>query len=90
MRIFKIISLTAVCLLLGVFIALQFRSVKINQVLAQYEKKNVNEIIDELLMEKNTNEQLKTIFRSFRKRLISTRPMRTETKNTWRISRRRY
>lgn len=67
MRIFKIISLTAVCLLLGVFIALQFRSVKINQVLAQYEKKNVNEIIDELLMEKNTNEQLKTRLQELQK-----------------------
>jgi uncharacterized protein YlxW (UPF0749 family) len=48
-----------VCLVLGVIIAWQFRSVKYNQVLAQYERKNVNEIIDELLMEKSNNEKLK-------------------------------
>jgi uncharacterized protein YlxW (UPF0749 family) len=39
--------------------AWQYRSVKLNQVLAQYEKKSVNEIIDELLIEKNNNENLK-------------------------------
>ena len=37
----------------------QFSSVKQNQVLAQYEKKNINEIFDELLIEKNNNENLK-------------------------------
>lgn len=58
MKTFKVISLTMVCLMLGVIIAWQFRSVKYNQVLAQYERKNVNEIIDELLIEKNNNEQL--------------------------------
>jgi uncharacterized protein YlxW (UPF0749 family) len=60
MKIFKIIALTAVCLVLGVMIALQFKSVKVNQVLAQYEKKTYSELIDELLMEKNNNEMLKT------------------------------
>lgn len=59
MKIFKTISLTAVCLILGVIMAWQFRSVKVNQVLAQYEKKNVSEIIDELLLEKKNNENLK-------------------------------
>ena len=52
MKTFKTISLTAVCLILGIIMAWQYRSVKLNQVLAQYEKKSVNEIIDELLIEK--------------------------------------
>ncbi|HHU90041.1 MAG TPA: DUF881 domain-containing protein [Clostridiaceae bacterium] len=59
MKIFKTISLTAVCLVLGIIVAWQYRSVKMNQVLAQYEKKNVSEIIEELLIEKNNNENLK-------------------------------
>ncbi len=59
MKTFKTISLTAVCLVLGVIVAWQYRSVKMNQVLAQYEKKNVSEIIEELLIEKNNNENLK-------------------------------
>jgi uncharacterized protein YlxW (UPF0749 family) len=58
-KTFKTISLTAVCLILGIIMAWQYRSVKLNQVLAQYEKKSVNEIIDELLIEKNNNENLK-------------------------------
>jgi uncharacterized protein YlxW (UPF0749 family) len=58
-KIFKTISLTAVCLVLGIIVAWQYRSVKMNQVLAQYEKKNVSEIIEELLIEKNNNENLK-------------------------------
>ncbi|HBR01662.1 MAG TPA: hypothetical protein DD738_03545, partial [Ruminiclostridium sp.] len=59
MKTFKEISLTMVCLVLGIIVAWQFRSVKYNQVLAQYEKKNVSEIIDELLMEKSNNDKLK-------------------------------
>ncbi|NLO93516.1 MAG: DUF881 domain-containing protein [Clostridiaceae bacterium] len=59
MKLFKSISLAVVCLILGVMMAWQFSSVKQNQVLAQYEKKNINEIFDELLIEKNNNENLK-------------------------------
>lgn len=59
MKTFKIVSLTAVCLILGIIMSWQYRSVKMNQVLAQYEKKNVSDIIDELLIEKNNNENLK-------------------------------
>jgi len=58
-KAFKTISLTAVCLVMGIIVAWQYRSVKMNQVLAQYEKKNVSEIIEELLAEKNNNENLK-------------------------------
>ncbi|HHY63517.1 MAG TPA: DUF881 domain-containing protein [Clostridiaceae bacterium] len=59
MKVFRTIALTAVCLVLGIMMAWQFRSVKLNQVLAQYEKKNINEIIDELLLVKKNNEDLK-------------------------------
>jgi len=58
-KVFKTISLTAVCLVMGIIVAWQYRSVKMNQVLAQYEKKSVSEIIEELLVEKNNNENLK-------------------------------
>jgi uncharacterized protein YlxW (UPF0749 family) len=58
-KTFRTISLAAVCLILGVIMAWQYRSVKLNQVLAQYEKKNVSEIIEELLIEKNNNDTLK-------------------------------
>ena len=67
MKIFKILSLTMVCLLLGVIISLQFRSVKVNLVLAQYEKKNVSEIIDELLLEKSNNDKLKVRLQELQK-----------------------
>jgi uncharacterized protein YlxW (UPF0749 family) len=67
MKTFKTISFTAVCLILGVVIAWQFRSVKYNQILAQYEKKNVNEIIDELLMEKSNNDKLKVRLQELQK-----------------------
>lgn len=59
MKTFKTMAITMICLVLGVIVAWQFRSVKSNQILAQYEKKSVNEIIDELLVEKNNNESLK-------------------------------
>lgn len=67
MKIFKIISLTTVCLLMGMILAWQFRSVKVNQVLAQYEKKNVSQIIDELLLEKSNNDTLKVRLQEIQK-----------------------
>lgn len=69
MKPFKIISLTAVCLILGIMIALQFRSVKSNQLLAQYEKKTYSELIDELLLEKSNNDMLKTRLQELQKDL---------------------
>ncbi|NMA66645.1 MAG: DUF881 domain-containing protein, partial [Clostridiaceae bacterium] len=59
MKTFKMFSLTIVCLILGIIIAWQYNSVKTNLVLAQYEKEDVSQLIDELLMEKNNNENLK-------------------------------
>jgi len=58
-KTFKVVSLTLVCLLLGITIAWQFNSVKTNQILAQYEKEDINELIEQLLQEKNNNENLK-------------------------------
>lgn len=69
MKTFRVISLTIVCLVLGITIAWQFKSVKVNQVLAQYEKKNINELIDELLMEKSNNEDLKARLQEFQEEL---------------------
>lgn len=60
MKLFKVLTLTIICTLLGIVIAWQFRSVKLNQVLAQYEKKSVNELVEELFQEKSNNENLKT------------------------------
>jgi len=58
-KTFKVVSLTLVCLLLGITIAWQFNSVKTNQILAQYEEEDINELIEQLLQEKNNNENLK-------------------------------
>jgi hypothetical protein len=59
-KLFKVLTLTIICTLLGIVIAWQFRSVKLNQVLAQYEKKSVNELVEELFQEKSNNENLRT------------------------------
>lgn len=59
MKLFKTMALTLVCLLLGVAIAWQYNSVNENLVLAQYEKKNLSQLVEELLMERNNNENLK-------------------------------
>lgn len=59
MKLFKVLSLTLVCILLGIIIAWQYKSVNTNQVLAQYEKKSLSELVDELLLEKSNNESLK-------------------------------
>lgn len=58
MKVFKVSSLTVVCLLLGIVIAMQYRSVKVNSTLAVYEQQRVNDLIMELLREQETNEQL--------------------------------
>ncbi|HEY8501012.1 MAG TPA: DUF881 domain-containing protein [Clostridia bacterium] len=58
MKVFKLSSLTVVCLLLGIIIAMQYRSVKVNNTLAVYEQQRVNDLIMELLREQETNEQL--------------------------------
>lgn len=59
MKAFKTIALTIVCLVLGIAIAWQYSSVNENMVLAQYEKKNLSELVEELLVERNNNENLR-------------------------------
>jgi len=58
-KAFKTMALTLVCLLLGIAIAWQYSSVNENLVLAQYEKKNLSQLVEELLMERNNNENLR-------------------------------
>lgn len=58
MKLFKTLTLSFVCVILGVIVAWQFRSVKLNQVLVQYEKKAVSELVDDLFAEKSNNEAL--------------------------------
>ncbi len=58
MKFFKIASLTVVCLLLGIIVAMQYRSVKVNNSLAVYEQQRVSDLINDLLREQEINEQL--------------------------------
>lgn len=58
MKFFKQAALTAVCLILGIIVAMQYRSVKINNSLAVYEQQRSSDLISDLLREKENNEQL--------------------------------
>lgn len=58
MKLFKEAALTVVCLVLGIVIAMQYRSIKINNTLAVYEQQRASDIITDLLREKENNEQL--------------------------------
>jgi len=58
MKFFKAASLTFVCLLLGIVIATQYRSVKAINSLSVYEQQRSSDLITDLLREKRNNEQL--------------------------------
>lgn len=58
MKFFKQAALTIVCLILGIVIAMQYRSVKINNSLAVYEQQRSSDLISDLLRETENNEQL--------------------------------
>lgn len=58
MKFFKQAALTIVCLILGIVVAMQYRSVKINSSLAVYEQQRSSDLISDLLREKENNEQL--------------------------------
>lgn len=58
MKFFKEVALTIVCLLLGIIIAMQYRSVKVNNSLSVYEQQRVNDLITDLLREQENNQQL--------------------------------
>ncbi|NLY18567.1 MAG: DUF881 domain-containing protein [Clostridiaceae bacterium] len=58
MKFFKVTSLTLVCMLLGVVIAMQYRSVMVINSLSVYEQQRSSDLITDLLREKRNNEQL--------------------------------
>lgn len=58
MKFFRVASLTFVCLLLGVVIAMQYRSVQVINSLSVYEQQRSSDLITDLLREKKNNEQL--------------------------------
>ncbi|NLN64821.1 MAG: DUF881 domain-containing protein [Clostridiaceae bacterium] len=58
MKFFKQAALTVICLILGIVIAMQYRSVIVNNSLAVYEQQRSSDLITDLLREKENNEQL--------------------------------
>ena len=58
MKTGKVVALTIVCLIMGVIVAWQFGSVKANLQIASFEKKNVSELVEDLLAERSNNEKL--------------------------------
>jgi uncharacterized protein YlxW (UPF0749 family) len=58
MKTGKVVALTIVCLIMGTLVAWQFSSVKANQQIASFEKKNVSELVEDILQERANNEQL--------------------------------
>lgn len=58
MKFFREVALTIVCLVLGIIVAMQYRSVKVNNSLAVYEQQRVNDLITDLLREQENNKQL--------------------------------
>lgn len=58
MKTGKVAALTVVCLIMGAIVAWQFGSVKANQQLASFEKKNVSELVEDILAERGNNEKL--------------------------------
>lgn len=58
MKVYRNIALTVVCIILGIILSWQFRSINDNQKLAGLENKRVEELKTELLMEKQTREDL--------------------------------
>ena len=58
MKLDKVISLTLVCLIMGVMAAWQFDSVRANQQVASFEKMRVSELVEDILQERNNNEKL--------------------------------
>lgn len=49
MKIARNIAMTVVCILLGIMLALQYKSINYNQSLATYENKRMNELKDDLI-----------------------------------------
>lgn len=79
MKLFKTMALTLVCLLLGVAIAWQYNSVNENLVLAQYEKKNLSQLVEELLVERTNNESLRARIEELQQEVSALKMMKTWT-----------
>ena len=59
MKIGRNIAITLVCIILGIIVALQYKSTENNQKLLGLENKRESELKDELLIEKRNNENLR-------------------------------
>lgn len=81
MKLFKVLALTLVCLILGAMIAWQYSSVKKNQVLAQYEKQKVSTLVDELLLERGKNEDLRLRIQELQKEVDAFKDDENNEKN---------
>ncbi len=73
MSFFKDAGITIVCILLGIVLSVQYRSVKVNDTVAVYEQQRVNDLITDLLREQESNEQLQKRIDDLQKDLESLR-----------------
>ncbi|HEX3030054.1 MAG TPA: DUF881 domain-containing protein, partial [Clostridia bacterium] len=60
MKVYRNISLAIICIILGLMIAWQYKSIHHNQQVATIENKREEDLKDELITEKKTNENLQT------------------------------
>ena len=71
MKTGKVVALTIVCLIMGIIVAWQFGSVKANLQIASFEKKNVSELVEDLLAERSNNEKLQQRIESLQAELAA-------------------
>ena len=57
MKINRNTSLTLVCIILGIVIALQFKSININQKTSSFDTMRLDQLRDELILQKQSNEE---------------------------------
>ncbi|NLV36389.1 MAG: DUF881 domain-containing protein [Clostridiaceae bacterium] len=58
MKIYRNIAMTAVCIILGIMISLQYKSVNYNQSMASYENMRLDELKNELILLQNQRSSL--------------------------------
>lgn len=58
MKISRSIAITSVCVILGIMLAWQYGSINYNRQVASYQNKTLEDLKDELIMEKKNNEDL--------------------------------
>ena len=69
MKMGKVLTLTLVCLVMGIVVAWQFGSVKANTQVASFEKKKVSELVEDILAERGNNEKLQARIDALQKEL---------------------